>query len=70
MRCHYVTDRGKKILIPGCMGVAVNQDINYCTCKPKRFETHESRILKLEKDNNSLKKELYNLKKSLKMYFV
>lgn len=39
MRCHHIkadiNGTVEKVLIPGCMGTAVYNDIGYCTC-PKR----------------------------------
>ena len=67
MRCYYtyVKDIGK-ILIPGCMGVAVHNDIDYCTCKSNsdyNFEKKEyNRILKEKEEYiNVLEKEIENL---------
>jgi hypothetical protein len=43
MRCHYENIKGVgKVLIPGCMAVAVSGDIDRCTCMPttiRQFET-------------------------------
>ena len=43
MRCHYENVEGVgRVLIPGCMAVAVSQDIDMCTCSPttiRQFET-------------------------------
>ena len=64
MRCHYENVEGVgKVLIPGCMAVAVSQDITDCTCKPttimdfekREYKEHvkelEKRIRELEKEN-------------------
>lgn len=33
MRCHYIKVKGVgKVLIPGCMAVAISNDISDCTC--------------------------------------
>lgn len=32
MKCHYVNDGGKQVLIPGCMQGAHSDDIGDCTC--------------------------------------
>lgn len=33
MKCHYIKVKGVgKVLIPGCMAVAVSNDIDDCTC--------------------------------------
>jgi len=43
MRCHYENVEGVgRVLIPGCMAVAVSDDIDMCTCHPttiRQFET-------------------------------
>ena len=65
MKCHYVKLKGVgKVLIPGCMAVAVSQDIRDCTCTPttiRQFETQkykehvkelEKRIRELEEEND------------------
>ena len=37
MKCHYIyTEQGEKVLIPGCMAVAVSGDIQDCTCRSKK----------------------------------
>lgn len=46
MKCHYIyTEQGEKVLIPGCMAVAVSGDIEDCTCRSKKtfaqFEREE-----------------------------
>lgn len=46
MKCHYIyTEEGEKVLIPGCMAVAVSGDIEDCTCRSKKtfaeFEREE-----------------------------
>lgn len=42
MRCHYENIEGiGKVLIPGCMAVAVSNDIDRCTCHPTRFASFE-----------------------------
>lgn len=34
MKCHYIyTEKGEKVLIPGCMAVAISDDIEDCTCR-------------------------------------
>lgn len=51
MKCHYIyTEEGEKILIPGCMSVAVSGDIEDCTCKSYSFSEFEK-----EKYNEALK---------------
>lgn len=57
MVCRYVNDPiAGRVLIPGCMGVAVHNDMSYCTCKSNNSESHEDRIDKLEKQVRELKK--------------
>lgn len=51
MKCHYIyTEIGEKILIPGCMAVAVSGNIEDCTCKSYSFAEFEK-----EKYNEALK---------------
>ena len=65
MKCHYENIKGVgKVLIPGCMAVAVTGDIDQCTCHPTtimQFETPKykehveelkKRIRKLEEEND------------------
>ena len=65
MRCHYENIKGVgKVLIPGCMAVAVSGDIDRCTCHPttiRYFETRKYReeverlkeiIRRLEEEND------------------
>lgn len=34
MKCQYIyTEQGEKVLIPGCMAVAVSGDMEDCTCR-------------------------------------
>lgn len=43
MRCHYERVKGVgRVLIPGCMAVAVSGDIERCTCQPTSFASFES----------------------------
>lgn len=71
MKCHYENVVGVGIvLIPGCMAVAVSQDIRDCTCHPTtvlQFETNrykehvkelERRIRELEEENDFYAKVL------------
>ena len=64
MRCHYENVEGVgRVLIPGCMAVAVTNDIDMCTCGPtiiRQFETPTykkyvemliKRIRELEEEN-------------------
>jgi len=65
MKCHYENIEGvEKVLIPGCMAVAVSGDIERCTCHPttiRQFETPKykehveelkKRIRELEEEND------------------
>ena len=55
MKCHYIHDKiAGKVLIPGCMGVAVHNDISYCTCS-STHKSMEERVSKLEEELNKLK---------------
>jgi len=63
MKCHYITDKEiGKLLIPGCWGVAIHYDIDFCHCpnhQKSRIEILEDRISKLEKlivDGKNIKK--------------
>ena len=63
MRCHIEKIEGfEKVLIPGCMAVAVPGDIERCTCHPttiRQFETpkYKEHVKELEKTIRSLEKE-------------
>ena len=65
MKCHYENiENVGKVLIPGCMEVAVSGDIERCTCHPtkiRQFETPKykehveelkKRIRELEDEND------------------
>lgn len=65
MKCHYENVVGVgKVLIPGCMAVAVSGDIDRCTCHPTTIRQFENpkykehveelkkRIRELEKEND------------------
>ena len=55
MKCHYTHDKiAGRVLIPGCMGTAVYNDIFYCTCDSTHKCTEE-RISKLESEIKVLK---------------
>ena len=71
MKCHYENIKGVgKVLIPGCMAVAVSDDIDRCTCHPttiRQFETPaykehveelKKRIRELEEENDFYAKVL------------
>ena len=58
MKCHYENIEGVgKVLIPGCMAVAVTGDIDRCTCHPTRFSSFEK---------ESYQKEVQRLKTIIK----
>lgn len=69
MRCHYIFDRiAGKVLIPGCMAVAVSDRIEDCTCDQpiteRQMESQEIKRLKsiikeLQADNKTLISELH-----------
>ena len=68
MKCHYEKIKGVgKVLIPGCMAVAVSNDIERCTCHSTTYESFERKrynvevkriITKLEKENEYYRKLL------------
>lgn len=63
MKCHYENIKGVgKVLIPGCMAVAVSQDIRDCTCHPTKIMDFEKReykehVKELEKRIRELEEE-------------
>ena len=58
MRCHYENVEGVgRVLIPGCMSVAVTGDIERCTCSPTTFASFE---------RESYRKEVERLKGIIK----
>lgn len=78
MKCHYTYDKvAGKVLIPGCAGVVLNDDMKYCTCRDstETFEQFERKIYKeklselqaeisdLEKYNASLQRIIKRLLK-------
>lgn len=71
MKCHYEKIKGVgKVLIPGCMAVAVSNDIERCTCHSTTYESFErdrydvevkrlkSIITELEEENEYYRKLL------------
>lgn len=71
MKCHYEKIKGVgKVLIPGCIAVAVSNDIERCTCHSTTYESFERNrynneikrlkgiIIKLEKENEYYRKLL------------
>lgn len=70
MKCHYIYDKiAGKVLIPGCMAVAVSGRIEDCTCghcglterqiESKEIQRLKSIIRELTKDNEYLIAELH-----------
>lgn len=60
-KCHYikVKDVGR-VLIPGCMAVAVSGDISQCTCNAPL--SYPEQIDKLQRENKRLREENKRLK--------
>jgi len=63
-KCHYISvpDVGR-VLIPGCMAVAVSGDISQCTCKAPL--SYPEQIDKLQRENKRLREEITHLKSLL-----
>lgn len=60
-KCHYITVKGVgRVLIPGCMGVAVSGDMDYCTCNAPL--SYPEQIDKLQRENKRLREENKRLK--------
>jgi hypothetical protein len=52
MKCHYEKIKGVgKVLVPGCMAVAVSNDIELCTCHNTTYESFERK-----RYNNEIKR--------------
>lgn len=67
MRCHYENVEGVgKVLIPGCMAVAVTGDIDRCTCHPTSFASFERE--KYQKEVERLKKIIKDLEQENEYY--
>lgn len=64
MKCHYENiENVGKVLIPGCMAVAVSGDIERCTCHPttiRQFEKpkYKEHVKELEEENDFYAKVL------------
>ena len=71
MKCHYEKIKGVgKVLIPGCMAVAISHDIELCTCHSTTYAAFEldrynveikrlkGIITELEKENEYYRKLL------------
>ena len=65
MRCHYEHVNGVgRVLIPGCMAVAVSGDIDRCTCHPSEEaylsfarESYQKEVRRLKSIIKELRKE-------------
>jgi len=67
MRCHYENVEGVgRVLIPGCMAVAVTNDIERCTCHATTFESFERE--KYQKEVERLKGIIKELEKENEYY--
>lgn len=80
MKCHYIyTEDGLKVLIPGCMAVAVSGNIQDCTCRneltERQFERKEyndtvkalrKQVKDLERENIQQNRIIKNLLKKLR----
>ena len=80
MKCHYIyTEQGEKVLIPGCMAVAVSGDMQDCTCRSEKtfaqFEREDynntvkalrQEIKDLESENAYLNRIIRKLTKRIK----
>ena len=66
-KCHYENVPGVgRVLIPGCMAVAVSDQIERCTCpKTPRKKDPETELERLRKENKKLKQEIKRLKSLL-----
>ena len=60
-KCHYINvkDVGR-VLIPGCMAVAVSGDLSQCTCNAP--PSYPEQIEMLQMENKRLKAEIKRLK--------
>lgn len=70
MKCHYINVRDVgRVLIPGCMGVAVSNDIERCTCydilTEKDFEKqrYNDVVKRLKQEISELRQENEMLRK-------
>lgn len=65
MKCHYENIKGVgRVLIPGCMAVAVTNDLERCTCHPSEEsyisferETYLKEVKRLKEIIKELRKE-------------
>jgi hypothetical protein len=67
VKCHYENVKGVgKVLIPGCMAVAVTGDIDRCTCHPTTFASFEKE--KYQQEVKRLKKIIKDLEEENDFY--
>lgn len=60
-KCHYINIRDVgRVLIPGCMAVAVSGDISQCTCNAPL--SYPEQIDKLQRENKRLREKIKRLK--------
>ncbi len=60
-KCHYINVRDVgRVLIPGCMAVAVSGDISQCTCNAPL--SYPEQIDQLQRENKRLREENKRLK--------
>lgn len=76
MKCHYIyTEQGKKVLIPGCIAVAVSGCMEDCTCRTeKTFEQFErerynEKVKALQQEIKDLEQENAYLNRIIKGRF-
>lgn len=58
--CHYIEDRGDKILIPYCYSVVMSGDIEDCICPNPHIKNKEIRVRQNEIDR--LQREIDDIK--------
>lgn len=61
MKCHYIyTEQGEKVLIPGCMAVAVSGCMEDCICRNEKTFAHFERE-EYNKTVKAFRKEIKDL---------
>jgi len=55
MRCHNIIVDGEKVMIPGCIGMAVHGDKAFCTCYNYRKEPFKLKIDNQISDKDRIK---------------